>query len=87
MVLKDKVHALLADYPICVVSVYRHPDQGLSSVITPLTYEPYGIAIPADDPHLINRLENFLNNLDGSGQLDELTERWFGEGSWLLELP
>jgi polar amino acid transport system substrate-binding protein len=87
MVLQDKVQALLADYPICVVSVYRYPDSGLLSVITPLTYEPLGIGIAADDPHLINWVENFLNNLEGSGQLDELIERWFGNGSWLMQLP
>ena len=87
MVIDDKVHALIADYPTCVVSVFRYPDKDLLSVIAPLTYEPYGIAIPANDPHLINWVENFLGTLEGSGQLDELTERWFGSGSWLLELP
>jgi polar amino acid transport system substrate-binding protein len=87
MVLKDKVHAMMADYPICVVSVFRYPDKGLLSVITPLTYEPLGVGIPASDPHLINWVENFLNNLEGSGQLEELTESWFGDASWLMQLP
>jgi polar amino acid transport system substrate-binding protein len=87
MVIDDKVHALIADYPTCVVSVFRYPDKGLLSVIAPLTYEPYGIAIPANDPHLINWVENFLGTLEGSGQLDELTATWFGTGSWLFELP
>ncbi len=87
LVLKDKVHAMVADYPICVVSVLRYPDQGLLSVVTPLTYEPYGIAVPSYDPHLVNWLENFLSILEESGALDELTERWFGDASWLTRLP
>ena len=87
MVIDDKVDALFADYPICVVSIFRYPDRGLVSVITPLTYEPLGIGIPAGDPHLINWMENFLNNLEGSGQLEEMTERWFGEDFWLKQLP
>jgi polar amino acid transport system substrate-binding protein len=87
MVINDEVDALFADYPTCVVSLFRYPDRGLLSVITPLTYEPYGIAIPAGDPHLINWLENFLNNLEGSGQLEELTEHWFGSNFWLKKLP
>jgi len=86
MVLQDKVHAMIADYPICVVSVFRYPDAGLLSVVTQLTYEPIGIALPANDPLLINWTQNTLNNIEGSGQLDELKLKWFAEGDWLNKL-
>jgi polar amino acid transport system substrate-binding protein len=86
MVLKDKVHAMIADYPICVVSVFRYPDAGLLSVVTQLTYEPIGIALPANDPLLINWTQNTLNNIEGSGQLDDLKLKWFAEGDWLDKL-
>lgn len=86
MVLKDKVHAMIADYPICVVSVFRYPDAGLLSVVTQLTYEPIGIAMPANDPLLVNWTQNTLNNIEGSGQLDELKLKWFAEGDWLDKL-
>ncbi|MEJ2167108.1 MAG: transporter substrate-binding domain-containing protein [Desulfobacterales bacterium] len=86
MVLKDKVHAMIADYPICVVSVFRYPDAGLLSVVTQLTYEPIGIAMPANDPLLINWTQNTLNNIEGSGQLDDLKLKWFAEGDWLDKL-
>jgi polar amino acid transport system substrate-binding protein len=87
MVLKDQVDAMVADYPICVVSVFRYPQAGLISVITPLTYEPIGIAVPKGDPLLVNWLENFLNSLKASGGLEHLKERWFASGSWLKKLP
>jgi len=87
MVLEDKVQAMVADYPICVVSVFRYPEAGLLSVVTPLTYEPLGIAVPAGDPLLVNYLENFLNTMAGSGMLEELRLKWFAKGSWLNELP
>ena len=87
MVLQDQVDAMVADYPICLVSVFRYPEAGLISLITPLTYEPIGVAVPADDPLLVNWLENFLDSLDGSGTLDELNDRWFAEGAWLKRLP
>ncbi len=87
MVLRDEVHALVADYPICVISVVRYPDKGLMSVTTPLTYEPLGIAFPANDPHLVNWMENYLNSLIGSGALKELKKRWFEDTSWLNKLP
>lgn len=87
MVLSGEADAMLADYPICVVSVYRYPDAGLISLITPLTYEPIGIALPANDSHMINFLENFLLSLEGSGSLEDLKKKWFEDGSWLKELP
>ena len=86
MVLQDKVHAMIADYPICVVSVFRYPEAGLLSVVTQLTYEPIGIAIPANDPLLMNWTRNTLNNIEGSGILDELKLKWFARGNWLNKL-
>lgn len=87
MVLDGRAQALLADYPICVVSVFRYPNAGLLSVITPLTYEPIGMALPAGDPLLVNWMENFLNALEHSGKLDELKLKWFTDGAWLKKLP
>jgi polar amino acid transport system substrate-binding protein len=86
MVLQDKAHAMIADYPICVVSVFRYPEAGLLSVVTKLTYEPIGIAIPANDPLLMNWTRNTLNNIEGSGILDELKLKWLAEGDWLDKL-
>jgi len=86
MVLQDKVDAMVADYAICVVSVFRYPDKGLVSIITPLTYEPIGVALSPDDPLLLNWVENFLNTLEASGEMKELKMRWFGTGSWLYQL-
>ena len=87
MVLKDEVHAMIADYPICVVSVFRYPKAGLLSVVTPLTYEPLGIAVPAGDPLLVNWLENFLAATADSGRLKALKEKWLASGAWLNQLP
>ena len=86
MVLKDIVQAMIADYPICVVSVFRYPEAGLLSVVTPLTYEPIGIAIPANDPLMMNWTSNTLDNFEASGVLDELRLKWFARGSWLDKL-
>ncbi len=85
-VLKDEVQAMIADYPICVVSVFRYPEAGLLSVVTQLTYEPIGIALPANDPLLMNWTRNTLDNIEGSGLLDELKLKWFAEGDWLKQL-
>ncbi len=87
MVLEDKVHAMVADYPIAVVSVYRYPEQGLLSVVTTLTYEPIGVGVPAGDPLLVNWVENFLGIAESTGLLDELKRKWLSNADWLNRLP
>jgi polar amino acid transport system substrate-binding protein len=87
MVIGGKVDAMVADFPICVVSILRYPDQGLLTLIDPFTYEPLGIAVPANDPLLINWVENFLTGFQGSGELDALKANWFEDASWLKHLP
>ena len=87
MVLEDKVHAMVADYPIAVVSVFRFPDQGLLSVVTTLTYEPIGVAVPAGDPLIVNWVENFLGIAESTGLMDELKRKWFLNADWLQRLP
>lgn len=83
LVLQDKVHALVADYPICVVALFRYPDAGFVSIHTMLTYEPYGIAMPPNDPHFINWVENFIEILEGSGKLKQLEKKWFRSSNWV----
>ncbi|AOY60579.1 transporter substrate-binding domain-containing protein [Desulfococcus multivorans] len=87
MVLKDTVKALIADYPVCIISVFRYPDNGLISTIRPLSFEPLGIALPKGDPLFVNWTENFLGIYQGTGQLDALKETWFGDASWVERLP
>lgn len=85
--LDKEVDAMLADYPICVVSVLRYPDQELFSIVSPFTYEPIGVALPAHDPLLVNLVDNFLNTLKDSGALDNLIKHWFEGSHWWDQLP
>lgn len=86
MLLQDKVKAVVADYPFCAFSAFRHQDKGLVSGQSKFTIEPLGIAIP-EDALLINWLGNFVNMLEASGQVKNLTEKWFQKGSWIDDLP
>ena len=87
MVIEDKVHAFVADYPICAVMVFRYPSQQLTTLTQPLTYEPIGIAIAAGDPLLTNWLQNFLLTMNGSGELEAIQNRYLKNASWLKLLP
>ncbi len=85
-VLDNEVDAMVADYHACVLSLLRHPDEGLVSLITPFTYEPLGIAIPPGDAHLTNWLNNFLHTLRESDELIKLKAKWIEDPSWLENL-
>jgi len=82
MVIDGRVDALIADQPICLISVDRYPDQGLLAVIAPLTYEPIGIALPPNDALFINLVGNFLTGLQDSGTLELLKNQWFQTVDW-----
>jgi polar amino acid transport system substrate-binding protein len=87
MVLEGKAKAMVADYPICLISVFRFPSYELSTTLKPFTYEPIGIAVSGDDPLLVNWLNNFFVSFKGSGELKRLTQRWLENGAWVKELP
>jgi ABC-type amino acid transport substrate-binding protein len=70
-----------------VISVLRNPESELATLLTPLTIEPIGIALPADDPLLVNLVENYLKALEATGVLEALRARWFEDGSWVSQLP
>jgi polar amino acid transport system substrate-binding protein len=86
LVLDNKVRAMVADFPICNVSVYRHRDKGLTTLKTPLTYEPLGIALSPSDPLLLNWAQNFVTYLVNSGELSLLNRKWFEDASWVSQL-
>ncbi len=78
MVASGKVKAMLTDFPICLSVMKRYPDSGFQSVVSLLTYEPIGMALPANDPLFANLAENFLVRAESVGVMDALTLKWFG---------
>lgn len=87
MVIADTADALVADYPICALSILRHPGADLVTLDRPLTLEPIGIAIPPGDTVFLNMVENSLGALELIGVLEILEEEWFDNGAWLVALP
>ena len=87
MVISGKADGMVADLLICMLSVWRNPKAGLSTSKVPLTAEPLGIALPADDPLFVNLVQNYLTTLEYTGLLTQFKARWLAEGSWVSELP
>lgn len=86
MVLNDQADALVADFPVCLVTMLRYQDQGLVTLDEPLTIEPISIALPLNDPQFLNLVENYLHALELSGALELLDQIWFENGQWLLNM-
>lgn len=86
MVLDGKVQAMVADFPICNVSVFRYRDKGLTTLKSPLNYEPIGIALLPTDPLLLNWAQNFVTAMLNSGELELLRQKWFEDASWVPQL-
>jgi polar amino acid transport system substrate-binding protein len=86
MVRKDQAQAMVADMAICQLSVFRYPEAGLAALGKPISYEPLGIAIPGNDPLLVNLLQNFLNMMDKDGTMDMIAKRWFKDSSWVSQM-
>ena len=84
---EGKVGAVVADFPICALTILRYPDDGFATLAQPLTIEPMGVAMPPDDHLFINMMQNYLGALEGFGVLDVLEEYWFQKGDWLIQMP
>lgn len=84
--LNDEANVMVADYPTCVLNAMLNPTAGLITLSEPLTIEPIGMALPSNDPLLINFMENYLKALLMSGLLQELEDYWFNNGSWLAKM-
>lgn len=87
MVIAGEVDGLVADFQVCVLSTWRHPEEDLMAIRTPFTVEPLGIGLPPDAPLLLNLVSNYLATLEDTGLLAQLKAKWLSDGSWLSELP
>lgn len=82
----DRVDALVADYETCALAALRRPESGLVYLRKPFTVEPIGIAMPPDDPLLVNLIGNYLVALENTGMLKRAWSYWFENPDWLKSI-
>jgi polar amino acid transport system substrate-binding protein len=63
-----------------------NPDADLATIPAPFTFEPIGIALPANDALFVNLVQNYLRSLEGTGLLDQLRAKWFDNAGWLMDV-
>jgi polar amino acid transport system substrate-binding protein len=86
LVINGDVKAMVADVEICQVSILRFPGKNLVAIDQPLTIEPIGMALPANDFLLENMIRNYFSTLQMMGALDLLEVKWFENGDWLMQI-
>lgn len=79
LVKSGKADAMLSEYPMCMAAVAGNPDAGFVATFSLLTYEPIAIAMPGNDPLMINWTNHFIQRLKATGMLDALLEKWLGK--------
>jgi len=87
LLLDGEVDAVLADAPVCALSVLRYPDAGLVTLDKPLTIEPIGVALAPGDPLLINLVQNYMQALTATGVLENMQKKWFASATWMAQMP
>lgn len=87
LLLDGSVDALVADREIVMLTAFLHPKEGLATLREPLTIEPIGMAVRAEDVSLRTYLDNALGALEASGFLSALRSRWLERSDWVSELP
>ena len=87
MVRDDRALAMVADAPICLVSVHRYPEAGFATLDKPLSYEPIGVALPPNDPLLVNLVQNIISTLNKTGEMETIMKQWFRNTDWIKQLP
>lgn len=86
MVIDGDIDFMLADYSECAYASFRNQEHQLLLQENLFNTERIGIAIPSDDPLLLNLIQNFVSNLEVTGKLEKMEDKWFRSGSWLGEV-
>jgi polar amino acid transport system substrate-binding protein len=86
MVISGAATALVADMPVCILAVLRHPNEDLGTLSNPFTVEPVGIALSPSDARFQNLVENYLEAIERTGILEELRKRWLEDNDWMSTL-
>lgn len=86
LVVHDEVDALLADLETCHFAALRYAGTGMRSLEKTFTTEPIGIALPPENTHLANLLENYLEALERQGAIARALDYWFENDDWLESL-
>lgn len=86
-ILSGEIDALVADMPICLLTILRYPNEGFVTTRSPLSIEPIGIAVSRNDPAFSELIRNYLDAYGKMGIVAKLRKKWFEDDKWIAALP
>jgi polar amino acid transport system substrate-binding protein len=85
--LKTKqAHAMVADMPFCSTQSAKDAGENFHFIDEPITFEPIGIAVNKEDYHLVNWINNYIQQIQSDGTYDEIYTKWFRNNDWVQYL-
>lgn len=72
-----ELDAIIVDYPVGAIIIKDNPD--LKIVGDPFTSEYYGIAIKKGETGLKKEIDDLLNDLESSGEMQALKDKWLAK--------
>jgi ABC-type amino acid transport substrate-binding protein len=86
-ILSGEIDALVADMPICLLTILRYPNEGFVTTRSPLSVEPIGIAVSRNDPAFSELIRNYVDAYEKMGVMTKLRKKWFEDDKWIASLP
>jgi polar amino acid transport system substrate-binding protein/glutamate/aspartate transport system substrate-binding protein len=82
-ILSGAVDAYAADREIIMAQTYQRGAQDLIAISrTPLSFEPYALALPPGERRLKLVADRALSSLYRTGAIGDIVMKWFGERAW-----
>ncbi|MCB9494881.1 MAG: transporter substrate-binding domain-containing protein [Desulfobacteraceae bacterium] len=78
--------AVMADLSFCSILMAKNKGQNFYFIDEPLTFEPFGIAINNENYHLLNWINNYIQQIQADGSYDEFYKKWFQDTDWIKYL-
>lgn len=82
-ILSGTVDAYAADREIILAQMFARGAQDLIAISrTPLSFEPYALALPPGERRLRVVADRALSSLYRTGAIGDIVMKWFGDGAW-----
>lgn len=85
-IIKGDTDAVIADLSFCSILMAKNKAQNFYFIDEPLTFEPFGIVVSDKNLHLLNWLNNYIQQIQADGAYDEFYRKWFQDTSWIKYL-
>jgi polar amino acid transport system substrate-binding protein len=84
--INGEADAVIADMPFCSTMMAKDGGKNFYFIDQPITFEPIGVAVNKNDYHLLNWINNYIQQIQSDGTYDEFYSKWFQNTDWIKYL-